>query len=205
MVHIILPYHLHHIILAVRYDFELWPWKFFSHRSHSYSPLAFRTYCSGSGSSSWIENWFGSKPILSIVSVSLYPAGLKLSSFPLSLNPSSKILFFSADWSLSISFVLFWAAILSSFSLQIWQVKSVGATHFSASKKSRWISVVFLQWIHFFSFGILFSWSFLWSLKSYERSSFLILNYSWKGILTIECGGLSKKLRKLKAISVKQF
>ena len=144
--------------------------KVFSHRSHSYSPLAFRTYCSGSGSSSWIENWFGSKPILSIVSDSLYPAGMKLSSFPLSLNPSSKILFFSVEsFSFSISFILFCAAILSSFSLQISQVKSLGATHFSASKKFKWTSVDFLQWMHFFSFEIFFSWSFLWSLKSYEK------------------------------------
>ena len=164
-----------HIVWAIRvclHYMNCWTLalKVFSHRSHSYSPLAFRTYCSGSGSSSWIENWFGSKPILSIVSDSLYPAGMKLSSFPLSLNPSSKMLFFSVEsFSFSISFILFCAAILSSFSLQIWQVKSVGASHFSASKKSRWISVVFLQWMHFFPFEIFFSWSFLWSLKSYEK------------------------------------
>ena len=153
--------------------------KVFSHRSHSYSPLALSTYCSGSGSSSWIENWFGSKPIWSIVSDSLYPAGMKLSSFPLSLNPSSKIVFFSVDCSFS-SFILqrFSAAILASFSMHTSQVKSVGATHFSASKKSRWISLLFLQWMHFFSFEIFFSWSFLWSLKLYEMN-YLMNFYRW--------------------------
>ena len=143
--------------------------KVFSHRSHSYSPFAFNMYCPGSGSSSWIENWFGSKPILSVVSVSLYPAGAKLSSFPLSLNPSSRMPFFSVIPSCTFSCILFASVILLIFSLQTSQVKSVGAFQISASKKSKWISVVFLQWMHLFSFEIFFSWSFLWSSKQYEK------------------------------------